>query len=1297
MPGLNTIQTTGLLGRRSQAPTYGASEDDCIRLHRKTDPGMSPPNDTMEGGNEGNQAEESAASLKRRLADWLRSGLEAESNGGGLDGGTRAALTAERAAAATADKALAAWHRKHDRLEQTLQDVEARAALEEAAASEAKAAAGVAAEAQAEAEGKFQSLQAEFLRQTQELERRAQDVEVEAMEQAKAAAVAQRARDLAKAEMEAFEEKLGETRSELWRMQAEMDTTDRSAEAAVMVEAAEAQVTQMRAELEKAHKAASEQVAAADARKAAAAQLASSQLAAARVANQRLEDTQSRLVDALGAQKRSEEAHASLEKMALELRVQLAQAASELQTEREAANAQSKRAERLSNELQEAAAAEKAGDMAATTSEAAEANKKKKNKNKKKNPVSSGSPPPKQPEEKVVEKPASPSPEASAVVSERARLESERAASEAVLAVLREAADAKRREVCEACTKRDSQVAHLETLRRETEEALEQQRSLEAHKEVVDADLMKLRAEVSSNAEKAADLKRQDEDADREVLRLQQVLRQKVDRIAELQKGIEEAEAHCGELEAVKELAEAKSQQRSRRAELPTPEPLVTVPEVNASEMRPRGGLHLRSPLRSPGVPTPGGSQGGSPRSRGLREGFLLPSAHRPRMQGSRPDSSRQSRAASPISRPQSTRQSRAGSPTGRESGRSALSSPRLKQASGDGVTKARLYLERAISVQGRDSKEAYAAMIDLALALEDESMGSREAGELFRRALYGFEKLLGLNDMETLRAANNLAVFLDNAGETDAEMSEAIRLYRRAVSGRKKELGGCHPYTLDSLYNLAACLWHQGYADEAEATFREVRQGCMKAFGAHHHGTIDCTERLVQLLEAQEQLGEAAKLCREVCSARESSQGLLHAATLDSLVLLANLLVQAEGEDGDESQEAEEAQREALRRHKEALGLGDIRTQELTYNLSIYFCDHERDAEAEELLRESLEEVSRHADYGSRSPVALCYMDDLAILLEQCGKVDEAEAFFRRAYDTRRVDLGAEHEDTLRSMNNLAVLLENEGQTDGALTLYRQVANGRGKVLGPAHPKTLESLYGFAVCLADRGEEADLEEAIPLLQDTLRRCESNEGRHGETVLTCAEKLGEVYKAKQQLSLAEAMFQRVYEAADAGNTDAHAAADAAYNLAVCLAQQGREEEAEPLYKTACEGYVSVLSPDDPNTLDAVFNLAACIEAQGRLQEAEILYKVVLEGRERTLPPGDVDLQIATAALNNCLAKEAADMSALSTSNILNPDPCSAGGNHGSAGGSVERQFHLHTSRISRPTPGSSRASLSRDE
>ena len=83
-----------------------------------------------------------------------------------------------------------------------------------------------------------------------------------------------------------------------------------------------------------------------------------------------------------------------------------------------------------------------------------------------------------------------------------------------------------------------------------------------------------------------------------------------------------------------------------------------------------------------------------------------------------------------------------------------------------------------------------------------------------------------------------------------------------------------------------------------------------------------------------------------------------------------------------------------------------------------------------------------------------------MARLLRDQGKLDEAEPLHRRAMAGYEAKLGLDHPSTLTSVNNLALLLENQGKLDEA---DRRALAGYESKLGPDHPDTLTTVNTLA------------------------------------------------------------------------------------------------------------------------------------------------------------------------------------------------------------------------------------------
>ncbi|KAK5188427.1 hypothetical protein LTR96_011511 [Exophiala xenobiotica] len=63
--------------------------------------------------------------------------------------------------------------------------------------------------------------------------------------------------------------------------------------------------------------------------------------------------------------------------------------------------------------------------------------------------------------------------------------------------------------------------------------------------------------------------------------------------------------------------------------------------------------------------------------------------------------------------------------------------------------------------------------------------------------------------------------------------------------------------------------------------------------------------------------------------------------------------------------------------------------------------------------------------------------MNDLAIVLRQQGKYEEAEQMHRQTLDLKKKVLGEEHPSTLDSINNLAAVLQQRGKHEEAAQIF--------------------------------------------------------------------------------------------------------------------------------------------------------------------------------------------------------------------------------------------------------------------
>ena len=104
--------------------------------------------------------------------------------------------------------------------------------------------------------------------------------------------------------------------------------------------------------------------------------------------------------------------------------------------------------------------------------------------------------------------------------------------------------------------------------------------------------------------------------------------------------------------------------------------------------------------------------------------------------------------------------------------------------------------------------------------------------------------------------------------------------------------------------------------------------------------------------------------------------------------------------------------------------------------------------------MRKALEESQRVL--GGAHPVTLTSINNFATLLQDQGKLGEAEPLFREALGGFRRLLGDSHPSALVSINSMASLLWSQGKLGEAEQLYRETLAVKRRTLGDSHPETI-------------------------------------------------------------------------------------------------------------------------------------------------------------------------------------------------------------------------------------------------
>jgi serine/threonine protein kinase len=343
------------------------------------------------------------------------------------------------------------------------------------------------------------------------------------------------------------------------------------------------------------------------------------------------------------------------------------------------------------------------------------------------------------------------------------------------------------------------------------------------------------------------------------------------------------------------------------------------------------------------------------------------------------------------------------------------------------------------------------------------------------RRALSINQQTHTIEHLETASSLHNLGILMWTMGR----FSDARSLFEDALAVRRRLLGNEHIDVSESMDYLAQVMRDEGRLLEAEALFRENVDLTRRLLGNDHVDLARTQSSLAKVLQAQGRNSEAEPLFVQSLAVYRKTHPEGSPDVAAGLKNLGSLI----GEDEDRFPESEQLLRESLviwRQLWEAKDSGIFMA--MIYDaLGALLQEEGKLEEAEPLLREAFE--SSIKVYGNSHPnVALCAYD-LAILLTSKGDYDSADSLFHRSLDMRRRLFGNGHSLVADSLDGLAELNRLQGKLSEAESNSLEAVTIRRAAtpIIPRHEADSIAILG-AVLIA----EAKVNEAEPLLRECL-------------------------------------------------------------------------------------------------------------------------------------------------------------------------------------------------------------------
>lgn len=203
--------------------------------------------------------------------------------------------------------------------------------------------------------------------------------------------------------------------------------------------------------------------------------------------------------------------------------------------------------------------------------------------------------------------------------------------------------------------------------------------------------------------------------------------------------------------------------------------------------------------------------------------------------------------------------------------------------------------------------------------------------------------------------------------------------------------------------------------------------------------------------------------------------------------------------------------------------------------------------------------------------------LDQLGQLHTALGRFDEAESYYKRALDEKESSLGKKHRDLAETLNNLADLYYLSGKADRCEGLYRRALeiNKRDQL----NIQVCRSLNGLALLENDASDKIEAEKFLQRAIKIHQKAERRDQPYYATVLT--------------------------------------------NLGILYTNNGRYDEAAPLFEKAEFVQKQSLRGDHPDVALRMHATAALLQAQGKNNEAATLAAQADEIRAKQTAAGNL--------------------------------------------------------------------------
>jgi len=275
----------------------------------------------------------------------------------------------------------------------------------------------------------------------------------------------------------------------------------------------------------------------------------------------------------------------------------------------------------------------------------------------------------------------------------------------------------------------------------------------------------------------------------------------------------------------------------------------------------------------------------------------------------------------------------------------------------------------------------------------------------------------------------------------------------------------------------------------------------------------------------------------------------------------------------------------------------------------------------ATELIDEALH--AREAEFGPDGGEVALSLESRGLLLYYAGRFDEAEPVLRRRLTLLSTLEDARPSDVARAANDLAAVLRNLGRLDEAEELHREALALR-RAGGTADLPVAESLNNLAGIALGRGRPGEavemLEESLAIRRKILGDAHPLAAQAVSNLASACFRAGEREKGAAYLRDAEREFRAL------GPIGRQGLGHVLSGLAAVALSERDVEEAEARLEEALEVRRALLPPGHPDLVTLMERRADLLDQLERRDEADALWREVVAARRELY--GDLHPKVA---------------------------------------------------------------------